>query len=251
MGNMSEVSLKPSVSESEVSRRADHLIVALDVPSTAAAKALVLKIGDAAAFYKVGLQLFAAAGPQVVQDLVASGKKVFLDLKFHDIPNTVGAAVRSAVELGVDMLTVHAGGGAKMLTAAVEAAKTSGSGPKILAVTMLTSLGQGDLLELGIAGDVADHVIRLARIAQSAGCDGVVASPQEITAVRKALGGEMLFVTPGIRLSNSPADDQARTATPSEALRAGATHLVVGRPITAATDPAAAARAILKEMASV
>lgn len=228
----------------------DRLIIALDVSSAAEAQALVAKIGDSAHFYKVGLQLFTAAGPQVVRDLVQSGKKVFLDLKFHDIPNTVAGAVRSAAELRVSMLTVHAGGSSKMLSAAVEAANQADSVPKILAVTMLTSLAPDDLPEIGISGEITAQVLRLAKVAKQAGCHGVVASPLEVSQIRKAVGQGILIVTPGIRPGGSAADDQARTATPSEALRAGATHLVVGRPITAAPNAADAAQAILKEMAS-
>src|SRR6185312_456134 len=161
----------------------DRLIVALDVSTAVEARDLVAKIGDSAHFYKVGLQLFAAAGPQVVRDLVQSGKKVFLDLKFHDIPNTVAGAVKSASELGVSMLTVHAAGGAKMLAAAAQASGQSKSAPRILAVTMLTSLAADDLPEIGISGALADQVVRLAQVAKRAGCHGVVASPLEVSQI--------------------------------------------------------------------
>jgi orotidine-5'-phosphate decarboxylase len=228
----------------------ERLIIALDVSTAAQAQGLVQKIGEGAIFYKVGLQLFTAEGPGLVRDLVKSGKRVFLDLKFHDIPNTVAGAVRSASELGVTMLTVHAGGGSKMLAAAADAATQSPTGPKILAVTMLTSLGPGDMAALGLSASMSDHVLNLARLAQNSKCHGVVASPQEATAIRKAVGMGMLIVTPGIRPSGYAVGDQARTATPAEALRAGATHLVVGRPVTAAADPAGAAQSILKQMRS-
>ena len=225
----------------------DRLIVALDVPTAAEARDLVSRIGSSATTYKVGKQLFTAEGPQIVRDLVSSGRKVFLDLKFHDIPNTVAGAVMSAAALGVTMLTVHASGGSKMLRAAVEAAA---SGPMVLAVTVLTSLGDEDLSELGIAGRAADHVLRLASLARSCGCPGLVASPQEASAIRRSLGSGFAIVTPGIRPAGSASGDQARIATPADALRAGATHLVVGRPITAAADSAAAAKAVLEEIAA-
>jgi orotidine-5'-phosphate decarboxylase len=225
------------------------LIIALDVPTAAAATSLVWKIGDAGVFYKVGLQLFAAEGPAVVRQLVASGKKVFLDLKFHDIPNTVAGAVGSAAGLGVTFLTVHAGGGSRMLRAAVEAAHQSQSKTKVLAVTMLTSIGDDDVSELGLSGKLADNVLRLARMAREVGCDGIVASPHEVTAIRKEVGTEMLIVTPGIRPTGTAAGDQIRTATPSNALAAGATHIVVGRPITDAPDLRQAAESILADMA--
>ena len=226
----------------------DRLIVALDVPNAAAAQALVRQIGDACVFYKVGLQLFAAEGSSLVRELVRSGKKVFLDLKFHDIPNTVSGAVRSAAELSVEMLTVHASGGSKMLRAAVEAASSCAVRPKILAVTMLTSLAPDDLKELGLGSDMPANVRRLAEVAHKSGCDGVVASPHEAAEIRKSVGTKFLIVTPGIRASGSTADDQSRTASPVEAIRAGATHLVVGRPVTAAPDPAESARNILKQI---
>jgi orotidine-5'-phosphate decarboxylase len=227
-----------------------RLIVALDVPNAATAQEMVRRIGDAASFYKVGLQLFAAEGPKIVRELVASGKKVFLDLKLHDIPNTVAGAVRSLVELRVDMLTIHAGGGSKMLRAAVEAAE-SAAGPKkpiILGVTVLTSLDDADLQETGFGLNAEQQVLRLARLAKQSGCGGVVASPMEVAAVRREIGGEMAIVVPGIRLQGADKGDQARVATPEATIRAGASHLVVGRPITEAADPAAAAREIAAQM---
>ena len=223
----------------------DRLIVALDVSTAAQARDLVTRIGDSAGTFKVGKQLFTAEGPQVVRDLVASGRKVFLDLKFHDIPNTVAGAVASAVQLGVSMLTVHASGGSRMMREAVQAAA---GGPMILAVTVLTSLGDADMSELGIAGRASDQALRLAQLARSCGCPGIVASPNEAAEIRRALGSGFAIVTPGIRPAGSEAGDQARVATPETALRAGATHLVVGRPITAAKDPGAAARSVLAEI---
>jgi orotidine-5'-phosphate decarboxylase len=228
----------------------DRLIVALDVPGATQARQIVQAIDDAATTYKVGKQLFTAEGPQVVRDLVASGRKVFLDLKYHDIPNTVAAAVRSAAELGVSMLTVHASGGSKMLKAAVEAASQSPAKPMVLAVTVLTSLSDSDLREVGIAGDVLSQVLRLGALARAAGCGGVVASAQEARELRRALGEGLAIVTPGVRPAGSSAGDQARVVTPKDAIAAGATYLVVGRPILDAPDPAKAAQQIADEIAA-
>ncbi|MBZ5646435.1 MAG: orotidine-5'-phosphate decarboxylase [Acidobacteriia bacterium] len=226
----------------------DRLIVALDVPTAAEAQKIVQAVGDSVSTFKVGKQLFTAEGPKVVRDLVGSGRKVFLDLKFHDIPNTVAGAVRSAVGLGVSMLTVHASGGAKMLRAAADAAKSANNPPLVLAVTVLTSMGDDDLREIGVSDRAAEQVLRLAVLARNSGCLGVVASPQEVKQLRAVLGGAFAIVTPGVRPAGADAGDQARVATPSEAIRNGASHLVVGRPITEARDPAKAAEAILKEI---
>ncbi len=226
----------------------DRLIIALDVARASEAQKIVQEIGDSASTYKVGKQLFTAEGPQVVRDLVASGRKVFLDLKFHDIPNTVAGAVQSASALGVSMLTVHASGGTKMLKAAAEAAAASPINPLILAVTVLTSLNDADLQELGLPVGVADQVLRLAGIARNAGCTGIVASAHEASSIRRNLGEGFVIVTPGVRPSGSDAADQARVVTPAEAFKAGATHIVVGRPITEAADPAEATRSILEEI---
>jgi orotidine-5'-phosphate decarboxylase len=228
----------------------DRLIVALDVPGATQARQVVQALGGTATTYKIGKQLFTAAGPQVVRDLVSSGRKVFLDLKFHDIPNTVAAAVRAAAELGVSMMTVHASGGSKMLRAAVEAAAQSPSKPIILAVTVLTSLSDSDLQELGIAGNVPSQVLRLGALARAAGCQGLVASAQEAQELRRELGEGFLIVTPGIRPPGSAAGDQTRIVTPSDAIAAGATYLVVGRPILDAPDPARAAEKIVHEIES-
>jgi orotidine-5'-phosphate decarboxylase len=230
----------------------DRLIVALDVAGATQARQIVQAIGEAATTYKIGKQLFTAEGPQVVRDLVASGRKVFLDLKYHDIPNTVAGAVRSAAEFGVSMLTVHASGGSKMLRAAIEAASQSSTKakPMVLAVTVLTSLADADLQELGIAGDVLSQVLRLGALARAAGCGGLVASAQEARELRKALGEGFAIVTPGVRPAGASAGDQARVVTPKDAIAAGATYLVVGRPILEAPDPAKAAQQIADEIAA-
>ncbi len=226
----------------------DRLIVALDVPGAAQARQLVQTLGEAVATYKIGKQLFTAEGPGIVRDLVSSGRKVFLDLKFHDIPNTVAAAVKSASELGVAMLTVHASGGSKMLKAAVEAAAQSSAKPMILAVTVLTSLSDSDLQEIGVAGNVAAQVLRLGALARSAGCGGLVASAREAKELRRELGEGFEIVTPGVRPAGAAAGDQARVVTPADAIRAGATRLVVGRPIVEATDPATSAADVVHQI---
>src|SRR5208283_2563804 len=228
----------------------DRLIVALDVPGATQARQIVQAIGGAATTYKIGKQLFTAEGPQVVRDLVSSGRKVFLDLKFHDIPNTVAAAVKAAAELGVSMITVHASGGGKMLRAAAEAAAQSPAAPMILAVTVLTSLSDSDLQELGIASNVLTQALRLGALARAAGCRGLVASAQEAQELRRKLGEGFAIVTPGIRPAGSAAGDQARVVTPRDAIAAGATYLVVGRPILDAPDPAKAAEQIVQEIES-
>ena len=228
----------------------ERLIVALDVSTASEAARIIQSVGDSVGHFKVGKQLFTAVGPQIVRDLVASGKKVFLDLKFHDIPNTVAAAVRSASALGIDMLTVHASGGGKMLKAAVEAASSAAHSPLILAVTVLTSFTDQDLQEIGFSGKVTDNALRLASLAQAAGCRGVVSSVAEVKALRQMLGTGFAIVTPGIRPAGSAAGDQARIATPAAAITAGASHIVVGRPITESNDPAQAAQEILREIVS-
>jgi orotidine-5'-phosphate decarboxylase len=225
-----------------------RLIVALDVSSAAAAQKVVAAVGDSASCYKVGMQLYTAEGPGVVRDLVASGRRVFLDLKYHDIPNTVASAVCQAASLGVSMLTIHASGGGKMMRAATEAARTRNAGLMVLGVTVLTSLDDNDLDKLGVHGRVQDQVLRLAALALSDGCHGVVASAQEASALRGELEGDFAIVTPGVRPAGSEPDDQARVVTPAEAIAAGASHIVVGRPITGAADPAAEARAILSQI---
>jgi orotidine-5'-phosphate decarboxylase len=224
-----------------------RLIVALDVSTAAAAQRIVAAVGDSALTYKVGMQLYTAEGPQVVRDLVASGRRVFLDLKYHDIPNTVGAAVAEAAKLGVSMLTVHAAGSTKMLRAAVEAAKTC---PElvVLAITVLTSMDGNDLEQIGMQGTVKNSVVRLATMALANGCQGVVTSAREASALRAELGHDFAIVTPGVRPAGSSVGDQVRVVTPAEAIAAGASHIVVGRPITEAADAAAEARAILDQI---
>jgi len=226
----------------------DRLIVALDVPGAAQARRLVQSLGESVNTYKIGKQLFTAEGPPLVRELVSSGRKVFLDLKFHDIPNTVAEAVRSAAELGVAMLTVHASGGKKMLEAAAEAASESASKPLVLAVTVLTSMSDSDLQEIGVAGNVLSQVLRLGALARSAGCGGLVASALEARELRRELGDGFAIVTPGVRPAGADAGDQARVVTPRDAISAGATYLVVGRPIVKATHPVKAAEDIVAEI---
>jgi orotidine-5'-phosphate decarboxylase len=225
----------------------ERLIVALDVSSAAAAQKIVAAVGDSALTYKVGMQLYTAVGPQVVRDLVTSGRRVFLDLKYHDIPNTVGAAVAEAEKLGVSMLTIHAAGSTKMVRAAVDAAKVR---PElmVLAVTVLTSMDGHDLETIGIRGSMEDSVVRLATIALAQGCQGVVTSAREAFTLRAELGDRFAIVTPGVRPEGSGMADQVRVVTPAEAIASGASHIVVGRPITEAADPAAEARAILGQI---
>jgi len=225
-----------------------RLIVALDVSSASAARKIVAAVGDSAHTYKVGMQLYTAEGPAVVRELVNSGRRVFLDLKYHDIPNTVSAAVREAAQLGVSMLTVHASGGAQMLRAATEAASNQAKAPWVLAVTVLTSLDEDDLNTLGIRGEVVGQVLRLTALALANGCRGVVASAHEATALREDFGQDFVIVTPGVRPAGAGRADQVRVVTPAEAVAAGATHIVVGRPIAEADDPAAEARAILGQI---
>jgi orotidine-5'-phosphate decarboxylase len=226
-----------------------RLIVALDVSTAAAARKIVAAVGESAHTYKVGMQLYTAEGPSIVRELAASGRNVFLDLKYHDIPNTVGAAVREAAQLGVSMLTVHASGGGKMLKAAVEAGQAAKPDMLVLAVTVLTSLDDIELGKIGLRGGVLEQVLRLAALALSNGCKGVVASALEAGALREEFGHDFTIVTPGVRLAGTGPDDQARVVTPAEAIAAGSSHIVVGRPITGASDPGAEARAILGQLA--
>jgi len=228
----------------------ERLIIALDVSSAAAAQKMVAAVGEAPCLYKVGMQLYTAEGPQVIRDLVASGRKVFLDLKYHDIPNTVGSAVREAAGLGVSMLTVHAAGGRKMLRMAVEAAAAR-KDLTVLAVTVLTSMDDEEMNAVGVEGPVLGQVLRLAQLALNCGCQGIVSSAKETVELRKRLGSGFAIVTPGVRPAGSAHGDQARVVTPREAIAAGATHIVVGRPVTEAPDPAASVRRILEEMSGV
>jgi orotidine-5'-phosphate decarboxylase len=224
-------------------------IVALDVPRASAAMALVGELGETCGFYKVGNELFTAAGPSVVAAIREQGREVFLDLKFHDIPNTVAQACAAATRLGVWMLDVHAAGGRAMLAAAREAVTNAAAAqgrpsPLLIAVTVLTSLADVDLRETGVAGTATQQALDLARLAAACGLDGVVCSAVEAPAMRAARGKDFKLVTPGIRPAGSSHDDQARVITPSAAVANGADYLVVGRPITQAVDPLAALAAI-------
>jgi orotidine-5'-phosphate decarboxylase len=226
----------------------DRLIVALDVPAASDAAALVDALAGKVGMFKVGSQLFTAVGPDFVRALSARGERVFLDLKYHDIPNTVASAVSAACQLGVSLITVHALGGQAMMEAAAGAMPAIGA--RLLAITVLTSHDADSLGAVGLEADVPRNVQRLARLAKAAEVDGIVASPHEVALIREACGRDFLVVTPGIRPTGSRAADQARAATPAAALAAGADYLVVGRPITEARDPAAAAAAVVREMES-
>lgn len=227
-----------------------ELIVALDVNTRAEAVEKVKAIGESVDFYKIGLELFTAEGPDVVKAVKDLGKRVFLDLKLHDIPRTVERAVKSGAKLGVDLMTIHSVGGKAMIQAAAQAAAEFGaSAPKILAVTVLTSLDQTDLEDVGIKGRTpAEQVEAMARFAIDNGANGLVCSPKEVGNLSKMLKSGTLFITPGVRPAGAAVGDQKRVATPADAVRDGATHLVVGRPILAAEDPVAAAKAIRAEM---
>jgi orotidine-5'-phosphate decarboxylase len=230
-----------------MTRSADKIIVALDVPSKSDALRLVEQLREKISFFKIGLQLYTAEGPEIVRAIVASGAKVFLDLKLHDIPNTVASAVESASKLGVEMLTIHLSGGAEMIRAAVDAREGKMS---ILGVTMLTSATQETIDEIGIAEKMNEHISRLGRLGVSAGIDGLVASPFEANFLRAEFGDKIKIVVPGIRPRGSEAGDQKRFMAPKEALTAGADYLVIGRPITAAKDPREAVEKILSEINS-
>lgn len=229
----------------------DRLIVALDVKSNAAAMRLVERLGDAVSFYKIGSPLFTRSGPDIVKKLKQKGKRIFLDLKYHDIPNTVAHAVSAAAELEVDLLTVHSSGGAAMIKAAREAVGESGT--RILAVTVLTSFGVDDAEQVWgkQLNSLREEVTRLGQLAADAGAHGVIASPLEAEALKRRHGSEFLVVTPGIRPAGSDRGDQVRTATPAEALRAGADYLVVGRPVIEAKDPVAVVNQMQEELAQV
>jgi orotidine-5'-phosphate decarboxylase len=227
----------------------DRLAVALDVPDSQAALNLVERLGDSCRWLKVGMELYYAGGNPLLAELRSRGYRIFLDLKLHDIPNTVAGGIRSVATAGAELLTVHAAGGPAMLTAAAEAANVPGA-PRLLAVTVLTSMDAAELKAAGVCSAPADQVLRLARLAKSAGINGVVCSAEEVAALRSELGPEALLVVPGIRPAGLGNNDQRRIATPAEAISRGASMLVVGRPITRAADPAEAARAIVKTIES-
>ena len=240
--------------ENEIYTADDRLIVALDVDSFDKMKALVDELGDLISYYKVGMELYYSAGSDTIRYLKEHGKKVFLDLKLHDIPNTVGHSVASVTRLGVNLITVHAAGGRAMMQAATRYAKITADElgverPKILAVTVLTSFDDQGWQEVGGHLPIQEHVLELASLVKSSGVDGVVASPKEAGSIREMAGkDDFLIVTPGIRPSFAQTDDQKRIATPSQAFKDGSSMLVIGRPITQAIDPCAAARLILKEI---
>lgn len=234
----------------------DRLIVALDVHSLADMKSLVASIGDSVSYYKVGMELFYSVGAKAVEYLKSEGKKVFLDLKLHDIPNTVGEGLCSLMALGADMLNIHSSGGPSMMEKSVDklretAMKQGVTCPKVIAVTVLTSIGEQDWQAMGMNCSIGEQVARLAKLSKEAGLDGVVASPHEASMIRQVCGTDFIVVTPGIRPAESGKDDQSRIASPAEAIRNGASHIVVGRPIRAAKDPKMAAEAIVAEIKGV
>lgn len=231
----------------------EKLIIALDVDTPAKALDLVKELHSVAGMFKIGSTLFTFAGPQIVRDVIALDSKVFLDLKFHDIPHQVAGAARAAAELGVSLFTIHASGGSEMMQRAVDAvnevAEKGGNRAKVLAISVLTSIDAAILSQIGVSSSPNESVQRLVRLASDSGVDGVVASPQEIQTIRGMVANpEFLVVTPGIRPSTNEPEDQKRVATPAAAIAAGANYLVVGRPITGAPDPVAAAQEIVVEM---
>ena len=230
-----------------------RLIAALDFPTAEAAKQAVEEIGDAVSYYKVGMELYYAAGNEMIRFLKERGKKVFLDLKLQDIPNTVASALKVETKLGVDMINVHAVGGKKMMEAAAAAIKEKAAElgierPKLLAVTILTSMDEEQFADLNYKNTIAEQVLSLAKLAKAAGLDGVVASPKEAAEIRKACGPDFLIVTPGVRPAGSALDDQSRVTTPAQAFANGSSHIVVGRPIMKAEDRKLAAAAIVEEI---
>ncbi|MBO5590847.1 MAG: orotidine-5'-phosphate decarboxylase [Acidaminococcaceae bacterium] len=230
-----------------------RLIAALDFPTAEAAQQAVKEIGDAVSYYKVGMELYYAAGNDMIRFLKENGKKVFLDLKLQDIPNTVASALKVETALGVDMINVHAVGGKKMMEAASKAVKEKAEElgierPKLLAVTILTSMDEEQFADLNYNNTIAEQVVSLAKLAKAAGLDGVVASPKEAAAIRKACGPDFLIVTPGVRPAGSALDDQSRVTTPAQAFANGSSHIVVGRPIMKAKDRKEAAAAIVEEI---
>jgi orotidine-5'-phosphate decarboxylase len=228
-----------------------RVIVALDYPDRAAAMALVERLQPGLCRLKVGKELFTRAGPRLVEELAARGFDVFLDLKFHDIPNTVASACHAAADLGVWMLNVHALGGERMLLAAREGCARAGHAPLLVAVTILTSMDAQDLAAVGLAGSPEENVLRLAALAQRCGLDGVVCSSRETAVLRERIGPDFTLVTPGIRPAGSQQDDQRRVMTPQQAISSGASYLVIGRPVTQADDPVSVLRTVNSELAAL
>ena len=250
MASITTRSADPTRKADPLESARQRLIVALDLPDASKALDLVERLEGTCTWFKVGLELFASAGPSVLEPILDRGCSVFLDLKFHDIPNTVAGAVRSAAGLGARMLTIHASGGPAMLIAARKALDGIANPPQLLAVTMLTSMDTDEMNAVGLERSPAQQVNLLAQMTLESGIRGFVCSPQEVAAVRALAGADAAIVVPGIRPADSDVADQKRIATPAETLRMGAGYLVVGRPITKASDPAAAASAILTEMAT-
>ena len=235
----------------------DKIIVALDVPTKEEALAIVEELGDAVGAYKIGMQLYNAVGPEILDEVAKRNGKVFLDLKFHDIPNTVASAVRTVANLGVFMFNVHASGGYTMMAEAVKALKEESEQlgvekPLLIADTVLTSMSEEEMQkEVGVSRSIGEQVVALAKMAKEAGMDGVVASPLEIEMIREACGPDFLIVTPGIRPRDAALGDQKRVKTPGEAVRDGADYLVIGRPITKASDRMTAVKDIVSEIESL
>ena len=246
MQTLAEVQPRPASAHPDAADRL-RLIVALDFPAADSALELVDRLQGTCRWFKVGMELYYAAGNSVVEQLRRRGYEVFLDLKLHDIPNTVAGAVRSVADVGASLLTIHAGGGEQMMRAAAQAANAPNA-PKLLAVTVLTSMNAAELAAVGVPDPPAAQVLRLARLARTAGISGLVCSADEVATVREAMGSEALLVVPGIRPAGAGLNDQSRIATPADAIARGASMLVVGRPITQAADPAAAAAQILAEI---
>ena len=228
-----------------------RVIVALDYPDAASALQLVACLTPDLCRLKVGKELFTRAGPQLVEELAGRGFDVFLDLKFHDIPNTVASACHAAADLGVWMLNVHALGGERMLLAAREGIERAAQSPLLIAVTILTSMNTNDLVAVGLSGSPADNVLRLAALAHQSGLDGVVCSSRETAILRNEHGPDFSLITPGIRPAGSQADDQRRVMTPADAIRAGSNYLVIGRPVTRADDPVSVLRTISSELSAL
>ena len=234
-------------------KKAADIIVALDVPTLANAEHMMAELGDTVTIYKVGMELFYHVGPEAVRQVRQAGKKVFLDLKLHDIPNTVAHAVKALAGLGADFISLHSAGGLAMMQETVRASAEAAAAlgvprPKLLAITVLTSINETEWQLLRFPAGISEQVVHLATLAKQAGIDGVVASPQEAAAIRQSCGQDFLIVTPGVRPVGAVLNDQNRIASPSGAVQAGANYLVIGRPITAAADPRAAVKAIRHEM---